>query len=107
MSTFSLYWSGRYFREVDAGVILETLAGAPYFLGYFNLPSRLFFNREDMLVDSHLDWGQDLGRLKRYMDEHSHRPNQARLFRGCQSQAPGTTPRSSSGHRFLRRVPGS
>lgn len=52
------------------GTALSTLAAAPYFLAYFNEPALLAADREEMLVDSNLDWGQDLARLKRYVDRH-------------------------------------
>jgi len=50
--------------------IASCLAQAPYFLSYFNYASLCFAQRHQMLVDSNLDWGQDLARLKRYMDAH-------------------------------------
>jgi hypothetical protein len=46
----------------------ESLLSAPYFLTHFNLPSLLLWERHSMLVDSNLDWGQDLARLKKYID---------------------------------------
>lgn len=49
--------------------VLETGFSAPHFLSYFNLPSRLLFPRYSLLVDSNLDWGQDLGRLKAFLDQ--------------------------------------
>jgi hypothetical protein len=49
-----------------AGVVLA----APYFLAYFNLPALLVREPHGILVDSNLDWGQDLARLKKYMDRH-------------------------------------
>jgi hypothetical protein len=52
------------------GVLLSALWGAPCFLAYFNLPSRAIAEPCYLLSDSNLDWGQDLGRLKRYMDQH-------------------------------------
>lgn len=62
----------RLLRGAVAAVLVlipvETLAGAPYFLAYFNAPSTLFAARHDLLADSNLDWGQDLRRLKRWMD---------------------------------------
>ena len=48
----------------------ESLLAAPYHLAFFNWPSRAFFDRHEMLVDSNLDWGQDLGRLARFVREH-------------------------------------
>jgi 4-amino-4-deoxy-L-arabinose transferase-like glycosyltransferase len=51
-----------------AGCVLETVAAAPGHIAFFNAPSRLLSERHHLLVDSNLDWGQDLGRLKRYLD---------------------------------------
>ncbi|HVE39270.1 MAG TPA: glycosyltransferase family 39 protein [Planctomycetota bacterium] len=60
--------------RVVVGLLAATLGGvassAPHFLAYFNLPSTLVAERHAMLVDSNLDWGQDLGRLKAYLDRH-------------------------------------
>lgn len=44
------------------------LVAGPYYLAYFNLPSTLAFDRHFMLTDSNIDWGQDLKRLKKWMD---------------------------------------
>jgi hypothetical protein len=49
--------------------ILETALALPGFIGFFNLPAVLVAKPHALLVDSNLDWGQDLGRLKRYMDK--------------------------------------
>jgi hypothetical protein len=49
---------------------VETLTDAPYFLAFFNVPARLAAERHRLLVDSNLDWGQDLGRLKKWLDRH-------------------------------------
>lgn len=46
------------------------LVSVPHLLAYFHLPSRLIWKPHEMLSDSNLDWGQDLGALKRYMDRH-------------------------------------
>lgn len=57
-----------------SGLLGTAVAGclwaAPCFLAYFNLPSRIIDPPRFLLTDSNLDWGQDLGRLKRYMDRH-------------------------------------
>jgi hypothetical protein len=63
-------WKPRVAAGLLALTALGVIASAPLFLAYFNLPSRLFFERHEMLVDSNLDWGQDLGRLKAYVDRH-------------------------------------
>jgi len=53
-----------------AGAISSGLLAAPHYLAYFNLPSILIFERHEMLVESNLDWGQDLPGLKRWMDDN-------------------------------------
>jgi 4-amino-4-deoxy-L-arabinose transferase-like glycosyltransferase len=58
-----------------AGVLLlcalaGAVAAAPTFLSDFNVVSRLIWRRDQMLSDSSLDWGQDLGRLKSWMDRN-------------------------------------
>jgi hypothetical protein len=64
----------RWIRRIPEALLALSAAGAilafPYYLSYFNAPSRLFFNREEMLADSNLDWGQDLRRLKEYLDRN-------------------------------------
>jgi hypothetical protein len=50
--------------------ILECLSAAPFFTPYMNWPSVLLAERHDILADSNLDWGQDLARLKEYLDEN-------------------------------------
>jgi hypothetical protein len=63
-------WPRRLVLGLAGLVVAGTLASAPFFLAYFNVPSRLLFDRHEMLVDSNLDWGQDLGRLKAYLDQN-------------------------------------
>jgi hypothetical protein len=43
---------------------------SPYHLSYFNELVGGPGHGHEWLVDSNIDWGQDLVRLKRYMDEH-------------------------------------
>jgi hypothetical protein len=50
--------------------VLDCLLSAPYFIPYFNIPARLLCERHELLADSNLDSGQDLIRLKEYMDRH-------------------------------------
>jgi hypothetical protein len=54
---------------VSVGV-LDCLLCAPYFFPYFNVPARLWSERHELLADSNVDVGQDLARLKAYLDEH-------------------------------------
>lgn len=66
-------WRKRAALSLAALAALECLVAAPYFLAYFNAPSVLLADRHAMLTDSNLDWGQDLARLKRWMDRNGIR----------------------------------
>lgn len=65
---------GRWVRAGVAalvvGLVVECLAESPFHLAYFNAPTLALAPRERVLTDSNLDWGQDLKRLKRYLDAH-------------------------------------
>ncbi len=50
--------------------VLSSVAVFPHYLAYFNELAGGPGNGYKYLVDSNLDWGQDLKGLKRYMDEH-------------------------------------
>ncbi len=50
--------------------LLTSLLHAPDHLAYFNESVGGPDRARRLLLDSNLDWGQDLGRLKPYMDEH-------------------------------------
>jgi hypothetical protein len=71
------WWSARFPLRIfgvaigTCGLVLgiEMLAWFPSYLAYFNgviRPSRAYRH----LVDSSLDWGQDLPALRRYLDQH-------------------------------------
>lgn len=49
---------------------LATVWVYPHFIAFFNLLAGGPNNGWRALVDSNIDWGQDLGRLKTWMDEH-------------------------------------
>ncbi len=49
-------------------LLAETAVAYPDFLAAFNLPARGLEGRAPWLLDSNLDWGQDLKRLKLWMD---------------------------------------
>ncbi len=62
---------GRYFAGgLVAFLIVSTLSYFPSYIGYFNeaVPRDQRYN---YLVDSSLDWGQDLLRLKKYVDDNN------------------------------------
>jgi 4-amino-4-deoxy-L-arabinose transferase-like glycosyltransferase len=67
-------WEGRGYRAlrwVGAGAaaafIITTVAIYPHFLSYFNLLGGGPENGYKVLIDSNIDWGQDLIRLKDWM----------------------------------------
>jgi hypothetical protein len=64
---------GRRMATVAAVLLLswhaaESVAAHPDYLAYFNQLAR--GREERVLLDSNLDWGQDLGRLARHLREH-------------------------------------
>jgi hypothetical protein len=58
-------------RFVLAGLVVwqlaSTLLNAPYYLAYFNELAGPTDHDRRLLLDSNLDWGQDLGRLKTFL----------------------------------------
>ena len=59
------------------GLAAETLAQFPDYLAYFNSLAGGTAQGYRHLVDSSLDWGQDLPAVKRYLDQH---PTQAPVY---------------------------
>lgn len=51
-------------------VAVESVAIYPHYLAFFNAPSGGPANGPKILVDSNIDWGQDVKHLRRYMDRH-------------------------------------
>jgi 4-amino-4-deoxy-L-arabinose transferase-like glycosyltransferase len=64
----------RILTVIVALVVIESLLVFPYYLAFFNLPSGGPSNGIRYLVDSNLDWGQDLRRLKTYLDKQGGGP---------------------------------
>jgi hypothetical protein len=66
-------------RRAAAGFVMAslaattagTLAVAPHYLAYFNQVSGGPANGSAHLIDSNLDWGQDLVGLKRWLEKHA------------------------------------
>ncbi|MCB9422826.1 MAG: glycosyltransferase family 39 protein [Ardenticatenaceae bacterium] len=52
------------------GLLLADLTIYPHFLSYFNWAAGGPENGHNILIDSNIDWGQDLLRLKAWMDEN-------------------------------------
>ena len=57
-------------RRSVALVMLESVLAFPNYLGFFNVPSGGSRMGVNYVVDSNLDWGQDLIRLKTYLSRH-------------------------------------
>lgn len=55
---------------VVGGVVLASLVIHPHYLSYFNLPAGTASNGHTILLDSNLDWGQDLLRLEAWMADN-------------------------------------
>ena len=53
-----------------AGLAAESLSIYPNYLAFFNTPSGGPRNGPHYLLDSNLDWGQDLKKLKAWIDSH-------------------------------------
>jgi hypothetical protein len=60
---------------------VETGAKHPDYLSFFNIASSRGCGGKLLLLDSNLDWGQDLARLARWLREgHASTPYETRLF---------------------------
>jgi hypothetical protein len=59
---------------LSALVLIETVASAPNFVAFFNLPTRTVSAPIELLGDSNLDWGQDLKALGEWQQSHRDRP---------------------------------
>jgi hypothetical protein len=64
-----LRYSGMVPALLVASLLLADLLIHPHYLSYFNLISGGPDNGYQIMVDSNIDWGQDLLRLKSWMDD--------------------------------------
>jgi hypothetical protein len=60
-------WGRIFVLAAVLSACLETVIAAPHFIAYFNPLSGGGVHKADLLVDSNLDWGQDLGDLAAYL----------------------------------------
>jgi len=67
-------WTGRVLMIVGLLLAAESLSAFPDYLSFFNLVSGGTQNGPRYLLDSNIDWGQDLKNLKLYMSTHPARP---------------------------------
>lgn len=63
-------WRQTVVGALCALLLLETLTIHPHYLSFFNAASGGPDNGRNILIDSNIDWGQDLRRLKLWMDEN-------------------------------------
>ena len=82
-------WRGRLAFLGVPVTALSTLLAAPHFLGYFNEPSRLLWEKHEMFIGSSLDWGQELNRLKTYLDANGIRRVKLAYFGTASPKAAG------------------
>ena len=54
--------------------VAENVRIFPHYLAFFNFPSGGPARGTDYLLDSNIDWGQDLKKLKIWMDTHGNPP---------------------------------
>jgi len=67
-------------RRIGLGILIvwfigETLIASPYFLSYFNQIGGGTFGGFRYVADSNYDWGQDLKRLKNWVEEKNNDTN--------------------------------
>ena len=67
--TAKLNWKNLVIYALTLWMIVGSVAAYPNYISYFN-ETTIGHNRYDLMVDSSLDWGQDLKRLKTYVDEN-------------------------------------
>jgi len=66
-------WTGRLLTIVGLLLAAESLSAFPDYLSFFNLVSGGTRQGPHYLLDSNIDWGQDLKNLKLYMNSHPAR----------------------------------
>jgi len=54
--------------------VAENVRIFPHYLAFFNLPSGGPARGSDYLLDSNIDWGQDLKKLRVWLDAHGNPP---------------------------------
>ena len=72
-SSTSMGWRRAVLAGICAAQIAEFASVAPHYLAFFNLSAGGPRHGAEYLVDSNLDWGQDLKLLKQWMTQHDVR----------------------------------
>ncbi len=63
--------------------VFESATAYPNYLSFFNIAVGGSQNGYKLLVDSSLDWGQDLGALSDWLAENNAAPNEIPVYLGC------------------------
>jgi hypothetical protein len=63
-------WTGPLLIMVCVLLAAESLSASPQYLSFFNLVSGGTWRGPHYLLDSNIDWGEDLKQLKGYIDTH-------------------------------------
>ena len=66
-------WTGPLLAIVGVLLVAESLSASPGYLSFFNLVSGGTWRGPHYLLDSNIDWGEDLKKLKLYTDAHPAR----------------------------------
>lgn len=84
--------AGRYVTAaVTAWLVIEVLSAYPNYLAYFNRASGGINQGYTHLVDSSLDWGQEIPSLKRWIDDNVlGRSNPPRIYISLMGSTPPT-----------------
>jgi hypothetical protein len=80
----------------------ESLMTYPHYLAFFNWPSGGPVNGPRYLLDSNIDWGQDVAVLKRYIDDHHAMPLCTAMFGAAHLKHYGIISRDLKAFRVLR-----
>jgi len=86
--------------------IFSSVSIYPHYLAYFNEFVGGPDNGYKYLVDSNLDWGQDLKGLKKYMDEKGIRKIKLSYFGGAEPEYYGINYQPVTTREMLKPTPG-
>jgi hypothetical protein len=70
MKAWRRSWAGWLLMTLCFLLAVESLSASPDYLSFFNLVSGGTWRGPHYLLDSNIDWGQDIKKLKIYMDAH-------------------------------------
>lgn len=76
----ALRWGRACMTILLLGLVTTNVLAFPHYLAYFNEPSGGLRNGHRWLLDSNLDWGQDLWRLRDYAARHPGVPLRVAYF---------------------------